>query len=328
MPGAAENPIPGNQDARTWKRLLAIVGIDYLALFVFLSVFMGLFMRYGGAIRATDGSVVWPSMVLVVIVVSRGIFQKARSTNETIRDSLEIIRDWLPIILLILVFENLRLLTGRIQPDSISAHLYSADVKLFGVEPTVWAERFANPWLTDYFAFSYALYFFFPLILGTTLYVRKKREDFREMILGVLSVMYVGFLLYLIFPAGPPRYLLAHLYDPPKLNGIFGLFEMVQGKFDSINPLLVHSSFPSLHCALSLTALLYTWRFRKALGGALMFWIFLPFVVSLWLSTIYLRHHWAVDCFAGFGLGAVMFGVTAWLRRRFEEFRDRVLLEE
>ncbi len=329
------NSMRSHPEVHLWKRLVASLGIDYIALIIFLLIFLALFASYGSRITVTDGSVVWPTVVLIVIVISRIIVQRRRlqtgnhqARREVIRESLTIIRDWLPIILLILVYENLRLLTGRIRPDNIDAYLYSADVALFGVEPTIWAQQFVNPWLTDYFAFSYTLYFFFPLILATTLYVRKKREDFRELMLGVVLLMYVGFLLYITFPAGPPRFTIAHLYDPPRLHGIFGLFETTQGAYDSLNPVLVHSSFPSLHCALSFIALLYAWRFRKAVGGSLMFWIFLPLIVSLWLATIYLRHHWIVDCFAGFALGIVMFSVTPWLRRRYEEFRDRILPQE
>jgi membrane-associated phospholipid phosphatase len=317
------------------KRLVASIGIDYLALILFFLIFLVLFLSYGSRITVTDGSIVWPTVVLIVIVISRAIAQRHRFTGgnrearrEVIRESLTIVRDWLPVILLIFVYENLRLLTGLIRPDNIDAHLWAADVALFGVEPTIWAERFVNPWLTDYFAFTYALYFFFPLILATTLYVRKKREDFRELMLGVVLLMYVGFLLYITFPAGPPRFTIAHLYDPPRLHGIFGFFETAQGAYDTLNPVLVHSSFPSLHCALSLIALLYAWRFRAAVGSSVMFWTYLPLTASLWVATIYLRHHWIVDCFAGFALAIVVFLATPWLRRRYNEFRDRVLAKK
>ena len=75
------------------------------------------------------------------------------------------------------------------------------------------------------------------------------REDFRELMLGIVLVMYSGFLLFIIFPAGPPRFAIAHLFDPPRLTGRFGLFEATQGAWDNLNPIKVHASFPSLHCA-------------------------------------------------------------------------------
>lgn len=313
-------------------RLLARAGLDYLALGIFLIIFALLLLVYGTHLRILDGSVIWPSLVLLVIAATRFVTHlrqtpspDASALREAAHTALVVVRDWLPIILLVLIYENLRGLTGQIRPDAIDQYLYAGDLYLFGVEPTVWIQKFANPWLTDYFAFAYMLYFILPLILATTLYLRKQREDFRDLMLGILLVQYVGFLLYVLFPAGPPRFAIAQLYSPPHLTGALGLYEATQGTYDRLDSVPAHSSFPSLHCALSMTALLYAWRFRKSVGSSLMFWVFLPLVVSLWLSTIYLRHHWAVDCLAGFALSIALFVPVPWLRRRYTEFRERVL---
>jgi membrane-associated phospholipid phosphatase len=227
----------------------------------------------------------------------------------------------------VLVYENLRGLTGLIRPHPIDLQLWALDVKLFGVEPVLWAQRFANPWLTDYFAFAYCLYFIVPLTLATTLYLRRHREAFRELMLGVILVMYAGFILFIVFPAGPPRFCpeLLPLLDPPRLTGRFGFFEATQGAWDRVNPIPVHASFPSLHCALSATALFYAWRHRRGVGGPWMFLVFLPLVASLWLSTIYLRHHWIVDSFAGIGLAALVYSSTPWLRRLYGAFVGAVV---
>jgi membrane-associated phospholipid phosphatase len=238
---------------------------------------------------------------------------------------LTVVRDWLPLILLIWVYENLRNLTGLIRPDCIDKQLYALDVWLFGVEPTLWIQRFLNPWLTDYFAFAYTLYFIIPLVLGTTLYLRQKREDFRELMVGIILVLYVGYLLYLIFPAGPPRFAIQDLYQPAHLHGRFGFFEATQGVYDGADPLKAHSSFPSLHCGLALSALLYAWRFRRSAGTVWLFWVFLPLVVSLWISTVYLRHHWVVDCFAGFALAIPLYLATPILRRGYARMKAQVV---
>ncbi|MBN1962525.1 MAG: inositol phosphorylceramide synthase [Deltaproteobacteria bacterium] len=316
-----------------WQRLIAKAGLDYLALGLFLLVFSVLLITYGAHFRFFDGSVIWPSLVLLVIATTR-FFTHLRRTqtptpllyHQAAREALLVVRDWLPLILLVLIYENLRGLTGLIRPDVIDEHLYKADVLLFGAEPTIWIQKFTNKWLTDYFSFAYMLYFILPLILATTLYLRKHREDFKELMTGVLLVQYFGFLLYIIFPAGPPRFTLAHLYEPAKLTGALGLYELTHGAYDSLNSVPAHSSFPSLHCALSLTALLFAWRFRKSFGSSILFWIFLPLVVSLWISTVYLRHHWIVDCFAGFILSIILFTPMPWLRKRYTKFRRRVLI--
>ncbi|HEY3354027.1 MAG TPA: phosphatase PAP2 family protein [Polyangia bacterium] len=305
-----------------WRRAVAASGLDLIALGLFSLVLGVLALVYRGTLHFIEGSVIWPFVVLCGIVTvsfvtrARGLLARDPAVRREVRGrALGTVRDWLPVILLVLVYENLRSLTGLIRPVPIDMQLWALDVRLFGVEPTLWAQRFVNPWLTDYFAFAYVLYFIIPLTLATTLYLRGRRDDFRELMLGVVLVMYTGFLLFIIFPAGPPRFSIAHLFDPPRLTGRFGFFEATQGAWDSLNPIKVHASFPSLHCALSATALFYAWRFRRGVGGAAMFACFLPLVVSLWLSTIYLRHHWIVDSFAGIGLAALVYALTPRLRR-------------
>jgi membrane-associated phospholipid phosphatase len=331
--GTAEGmEMPGSSFVTRLERRASQVGLDLIVLGLLTLVFLVLAVIYGGQVRFRDGSVIWPTVVLVAIVVVRAVGRwrvtaagDVGARREVLKDALRVTRDWVPIILMIMVYENLRTLTGVIRPDSIDQHLYAADVALFGVEPTVWIQRFANPWLTDYFAFAYMLYFILPLAMGTMLYLAGRRDGFRELMLGLILVQYVGFALYLVFPAGPPRFAIPELYDPPRLTGALGLFEVTHGAYDSLNTTSCHSSFPSLHCALSLTGLIYAWKFRSVRGGQWMFWISLPLVVSLWTATIYLRHHWIVDCFAGFALSSAMVPLAAWLWRRHVAFRARVM---
>jgi membrane-associated phospholipid phosphatase len=58
----------------------------------------------------------------------------------------------------------------------------------------------------------------------------------------------------------------------------------------------------------SLLALVYAWRYVRV-----WFWILLPFVLGLWVSTIYLRHHYLVDLIAGFLLVPIAAWLAPWL---------------
>ncbi len=49
----------------------------------------------------------------------------------------------------------------------------------------------------------------------------------------------------------------------------------------------------------------------------LWFRIVLVLVVSLWISVIYLRHHWFVDIFAGLTVGALANWLAPILRQRW-----------
>jgi membrane-associated phospholipid phosphatase len=160
------------------------------------------------------------------------------------------------------------------------------------------------------------------MVLATMLSVRGRRADFREMCIAVVLQMGIAFILFLVFPAGPPRYyppLVNGGFDPPHLHSFFGVFELQQGAFDTADPVRTRSAFPSLHCSLALLTLIYAWRFGDAVFGErypkLYFWIILPLVVSLWVSTVYLRHHWVPDIAAGMLVGAAAQLIAPWMRR-------------
>ena len=57
----------------------------------------------------------------------------------------------------------------------------------------------------------------------------------------------------------------------------------------------------------------------------LWFWIVLVIVVSLWISVVYLRHHWVVDMFAGFALGGTANWLAPILRRRWPKRRHALV---
>ena len=231
------------------------------------------------------------------------------------RAVVNILRDWGPVILIMWLFQSLETYTGVVRQISIDPYLYRADLWLFGVEPTVWLSKHSTPLLTDYMALAYGSYFITPMILATMLSLRGRREDFREMTTALVLQMGIGFLLFLLFPAGPPRYydpLVHGGFDPAVLHSHFGLFELQQGAFDSADPARTRSAFPSLHCSLALLTLIYSYRFSDAVWPRYpRLWsrIVLVIVISLWISVVYLRHHWVVDIFAGLIVG----GLANWL---------------
>lgn len=214
-------------------------------------------------------------------------------------------RDWVPFTLLIVVYENLRSYTGLIRPESIDTPLAMFDQWLWGVQPTVWAQQFANPILTDVLIVSYASLFPLPLALLLGLYVSDRRDCFRELATAVILCILCGFILYLTFPAGPPRFYLTD-YEPARLPSFTGLYDWTDRTLDYANQMIVHSSFPSLHAALSFIALRYA--FRRDFWPVAWRWLgplYVVLTLTLWISTIYLRHHWTPDLAAGLVLGFI-----------------------
>jgi membrane-associated phospholipid phosphatase len=117
------------------------------------------------------------------------------------------------------------------------------------------------------------------------------------------------YLLYVLFPAAPPRLVLVYEYKV-SLEGYPRLFSSLEARAFELLPVDSRAAFPSLHAAVSLVALLNAWRYERRL-----FWPLLPFVLGLWVSTIYLRHHYFVDLIAGWLLAPLALFVAPRLDR-------------
>jgi len=312
------------------KRTLAWIGPDFGLVIGFTIVLGALVVAYGGSFRWKEGPIVISAGIAVGLVAARFAWRAPAIVGnapgaraEFSRAARGVLRDWGPLIAIMWLFQSLETYTGVIRQTSIDHVLYELDLAIFGTEPTVWLSKHSTPLLTDYMALAYGLYFITPMILATMLSVRGRREDFRLMSTAVVLQLGIGFVLFLCFPAGPPRYyepLVHGGFDPPQLHSFFGLFELQQGAFDSADPLRVRSAFPSLHCSLALITLVYSLRFSNAVfprHPRLWGRIVIVAVVSLWISVIYLRHHWAVDIFAGLALGTIALVLAPMLRRRW-----------
>ena len=62
---------------------------------------------------------------------------------------------------------------------------------------------------------AYVSYYFLPVILGVTLYLKNPKADFEMAVFVLLFGYYVSFIGYILFPAIGPRYTLTHLQTVP-----------------------------------------------------------------------------------------------------------------
>jgi membrane-associated phospholipid phosphatase len=201
-------------------------------------------------------------------------------------------------------------------PD-ITGTLHRWDIAIFRVEPTVWAQRFNHPGLTDFFTFCYWMFYVLPPVLGLLLYLKDDYEAFRSTMVSTVLCLYAGYIGYVMLPAAAPRLTIADAYSVP-LHGYLGILDQTRAAVKAI-PLTAHGAFPSLHCGVMLLSMILAWRFHRWF-----FWIQLPLGTGLVLGTVYLRHHWVVDIVAGFALALFMYWagwrLEAWwvrMRRRY-----------
>ncbi|HVP77688.1 MAG TPA: phosphatase PAP2 family protein [Thermodesulfobacteriota bacterium] len=194
------------------------------------------------------------------------------------------------ILFVIAIYESLGDLIQHLQVD-VDPRLIQIDIAIFGVEPTLWIQRWILPWITDVLSLAYLSYYFLPVVLITVLYLKGRTRELDRSVFVLAFGYYVSFIGYILFPAVGPRYAMTHLYSVP-LEGSF-ITDFVRDTLNAIE----HNKrdcMPSGHTQIALMVLYLAHRYEKIL-----FYILLPIVCGLILSTVYLRYHYVIDLFVG-----------------------------
>jgi membrane-associated phospholipid phosphatase len=218
------------------------------------------------------------------------------------------LRETVPFLACILIYTNLHDTIGFVNPHDVHQRLVALDRAIFGVVPCVWAGRFITPARTEVMQLFYLSFFWIAPSTSLLLLLRRRFPQFRATTMGVIVCFYVGYALYVVFPAAPPRLVLAREFTK-NLRGYPVGFSALSAEAFSLLPVDSRAAFPSLHTAVSLVVLVYAWRHLRW-----WFWTLLPFVLGLWASTIYLRHHYVVDLMAGWLLAPF----AVWLAPRLD----------
>jgi membrane-associated phospholipid phosphatase len=172
-------------------------------------------------------------------------------------------------------------------------------------------ERFINPLLTDIMQLAYISYYFLPIILGMILKAQKDDQAFDRSLFLIIFCFYLSYIGYLLMPALGPRYTINHL-QTLDLEGLV----FAQPIQDALNRLegIKRDAFPSGHTGVALTVLYCAYLHEKRI-----FWIYLPIVILLMISTVYSRYHYVVDVLAGILLAFA----TIIIGNGYYEFREK-----
>jgi membrane-associated phospholipid phosphatase len=223
------------------------------------------------------------------------------------------LRETVPLLACFLIYTNLHDTIGFVNPHDVHDRLVAMDRALFGVSPTLWAEQFITPARTEVMQFLYLNFFWIAPSTSLVLLLQRRWPEFRAATVGTLTCFFIGYALYVVFPAAPPRLVLAREFTK-NLRGYPVGFSALSAEAFSLLPVDSRAAFPSLHTAASLVALVFAWRYVRRWA-----YVLLPFVVGLWASTIYLRHHYFVDLVAGWAVAVA----AVWLAPRLDAWWAR-----
>jgi membrane-associated phospholipid phosphatase len=243
---------------------------------------------------------------LAVAVLLREAW-RARRLGVAAMAALRVFRDFLPFFVVLLFYETLHDLTPVLRPQVVDGTLAAIDRALFGVDVSYWLGGFATPSLTRVMVWCYASYFVAPVMLAAAIYYRGEARLFRQLMVSGVVTTVLGFLGYLCVPAVGPYVFQAELF-PTRLPGGGAETHLFIKAIDDLKG-VARDCFPSLHTAHTTVVLVYALRFRRWVGLA-----YLPVALGLYVSTLYLRMHYAVDVAAGFATAAA----AVWLGPRIE----------
>lgn len=203
-----------------------------------------------------------------------------------------------------IIYSQIHSYIPLINPDLYDLTLIQWDKALFGVNPTEWIYRISNPYLTEYFQFSYMLYFVMPIVHGVELQMTKRDKELASFTRNILFAFYLSYLLYFIMPAIGPRFFI-HDFSTLSLElpGVWiaeffrgivnnggGIPIGVSNPADFVN----RDCMPSGHTMITLVNVYMVFKHKSKFRIP----IFI-FAMSLIFATIYLRYHYVVDVIAG-----------------------------
>jgi membrane-associated phospholipid phosphatase len=223
----------------------------------------------------------------------------------------EFYRTMLPFLLCIAVYTNLHDTVRYINPHDVHQYLVAIEEWLFGGQPTVWAQDYITPFRTEVFSAFYSSFFLIAPSTVAMIWLSGKGVAAKHALLGVILCFYSGYLLYLIFPAAPPRLYLDSLgYYTMTLRGR-ALMTFQNSLIEMMPNHASRAAFPSLHAAVSVVSIYYAWRYARWYVPVLVF-----VTTGLLVSTVYLRHHYVVDLIAG----VLLAPWAIWITPRFERW--------
>ena len=196
----------------------------------------------------------------------------------------------------------------------LDEYVLDAEQYIFGVQPTLWLEKFISPPLTEWMMFSYVAYLpMYPVLCGIIYYLRGDlaMEDY-FFTLGFANILCdIGFIL---FPVAGPIATIGKLYTVPLKGYLWTYF----GELMRSNVHYVGGTIPSPHAAAATIMWMMAYRYHRP-----SFYVLTPIVLSLYLSTFYGRYHYVTDAVVGIGVAFLAIALAPKLMKSWDNIVDR-----
>lgn len=164
--------------------------------------------------------------------------------------------------------------------------LIALDNYLFGSEISLIMQSIVSPYLTEAMMFAYVFYLPLLIVVGFVAFRKGNARGLGEYLFALslgYAVCYLGFIL---FPVASQMYFKPGQYETALEGGLFTFL----GELMRSDAHFPGGNLPSPHCMAATIMLFVLFKYNRKL-----FYLFLPLILLLYISTVYCRYHYAWD---------------------------------
>ena len=252
----------------------------------------------------------WNFILTRIIFVFAFIFSLVIK-NKISNNFFQLLQNILVFALMTFLYKETAMLNTLIFPK-IDEFLSNLDQTIFNFQPSIeFSKHFNSLFFSELFYFGYFCYYLLPLVVFGILYkfLPQKIEEFGFILITSFLLYYF---IFIIIPAEGPQFYFTFPDNYIEAQGIFGnAIKLIQKNGEAPT-----AAFPSSHVGISWIVIFRLYQnLRKSVK------YFLPFVILLMFSTVYIKAHYFVDVVAGFLTAPIVFFLTF----KFYKFLNRKL---
>ena len=281
--------------------------VDVLCL-LFLGLFTVLILLFPDNIQSWQGLILDNVRAGVVFIIALWCVEKV--THGWLR---WFIRSGAVILLVSFIYGESAKIINIFFDGFFDELVMSWELAIFGEHPTVWFERFTSPFMTEWMMFAYVIYV--PMIPFAAWLAQSKhgKRGLENYLLAFSVANLFCYLVFILFPVKGPMRTIPELHTIALEGYLFTwISELIRQNIHFPGGCL-----PSPHCAIATVILLSVYKHHRPT-----FWVFLPIVLSIYVSTVYGRFHYVSDGIVGIPLGVF----AIWAAPKLNNWWGRVTL--
>jgi membrane-associated phospholipid phosphatase len=191
--------------------------------------------------------------------------------------------------------------------DNLDPAFAGIDQWLFGCQPALeFAKALPYRWLSELMSFGYFSYFLILTFIAVYLYVTDKKTG-EKAVFVILCSFFIYYILFIILPVVGPQF---YFPDNQVPDGyvIRPLLQFIQSTGEKPT-----GAFPSSHVGMSLIYLIIIYKYARKY-----FIYFLPIVIILIFSTVYIKAHYVIDVIGGVVSAPIIYFCADFIRKKFK----------